>query len=121
MARLDGAVAVVTGGGRGIGRAIARGLAREGAAVVVAARTQDEIDAVAAEVVAAGGRALAVPTDVTDAASVRRVIDAAIARFGSPDILVNNAGIPGPIGLLPDVSESEWDDTLAVNLKGVFL
>jgi len=121
MARLDGAVALVTGGGRGIGRAIARGLANAGARVVVAARTQADIDAVAAEIGASGGSARAVPTDVTDAAAIGRLVAATIEYFGAIDVLVNNAGVPGPTGLVSDLSESAWDDTMAVNLKSVFL
>lgn len=121
MARLAGAVAIVTGGGRGIGGAIALGFAHEGAAVTVAARTDREIRDVAAEIQNAGGRALAVETDVTRAADVDRMVTSTLAAFGTVDILVNSAGVPGPLGLLPDLSEDAWDQTIAVNLKGIFL
>src|SRR5262245_17809861 len=104
---LGGRVAVVTGGGRGIGAASARALAEAGASVVVAARSVDEIDRVAAELELAGHAALSVECDVTDPASIGRLKDAAEERFGGVDILVSNAGVAtsAPLGR---ISLDEW-------------
>ncbi|MFQ5855412.1 MAG: SDR family NAD(P)-dependent oxidoreductase [Anaerolineae bacterium] len=118
---LSGKVAIVTGGGRGIGRAIALAYATEGAAVVVAARTQSEINSTAEEIESGGGRALAIPTDVSQAQDVKWIIAETLAAFGQVDVLVNNAGVAGPMGLITEVSEADWDRTLAINLKGAFL
>ncbi|MBX3705477.1 MAG: glucose 1-dehydrogenase [Pseudomonadales bacterium] len=117
---LKGEVAVVTGAGRGIGEGIAKVLAGAGAAVVCAARRTDEIDRVAAEIVEAGGRAIAVTTDVTDPAALERLARAAIDGFGRLDIWVNNAGgspLQMPLTQLP---RSEWDATLALNLTAIW-
>jgi NAD(P)-dependent dehydrogenase (short-subunit alcohol dehydrogenase family) len=119
--KLQGKVAIVTGGGGGIGRAIALRFAQEGAAVVVAGPTEAKIKAVEREIRDAGGRGLAAPADVADEASVERMVAAALNEFGQIDILVNNAGIAGPTALVPKVSREEWDRTLAVNLTGAFL
>jgi 3-oxoacyl-[acyl-carrier protein] reductase len=119
--KLKGKVAIVTGGGRGIGRAIALALAREGAAVVVASRTKQEIEAVAHEIKSAGGRALSVPTDVTQEEQVQDMVGHTVEAFGRVDILVNNAGVPGPMDLITEIKEEEWDRTLDTNLKGIFL
>jgi 3-oxoacyl-[acyl-carrier protein] reductase len=118
---LSGKVAIVTGGGRGIGRAIALAYAREGAAVVVAARTPDEIEATAQEIKAGDGRALAVRTDVSQAQDVTRLVGQSLEAFGKVDILVNNAGAPGPMGLITEISEADWTQTLSTNVTGAFL
>jgi NAD(P)-dependent dehydrogenase (short-subunit alcohol dehydrogenase family) len=117
---LEGKVAIVTGGGRGIGRAIARGLARAGSSVVVASRTKAEIEAVAEEIRGSGGSALAVVADVTSAEQVDGLVQATIREFGRVDILVNNAGTSYLAPLL-DLKEKIWDSIFDVNCKGAFL
>ena len=114
--RFSGSVAVVTGGGQGIGAAVAHALAAEGAMVVVAARTTERIDGVAAEIKRAGGKAKAVRCDVTDAPSVR---DLAVAA-GAVDILVNNAGVAHSAPL-SRITLDDWNRVLAVNATGTFL
>jgi NAD(P)-dependent dehydrogenase (short-subunit alcohol dehydrogenase family) len=117
---LTGKVAVVTGGGQGIGEGIAKAFARAGAAVVVAARHGDRIARVADEIVAAGGRALAVPTDVTDRAAVTALADAAVQTFGGLDVWVNNAGGSSVRTPLRELSQDDWDACLGVNLTSVW-
>ena len=117
---LDGRVAVVTGSGRNIGRAIALELAAGGAAVVINARTnRPEADAVAAEIAGAGGRALACLADVADAAAVERMAAAARARFGRIDILINNAAIRREKPLA-EMTTEDWREVMAVVLDGAF-
>ena len=118
---LAGKVAVVTGGGRGIGRAIALKFAGKGAAVVLAARTESEIEAVAKEIRDAGGRALAVPADVAEEKHCERLIGASVAQFGRVDILVNNAGEYGPVKPVEEITPPEWDRVIAVHLRGAYL
>ncbi|MGH9747929.1 MAG: SDR family NAD(P)-dependent oxidoreductase [Candidatus Acidiferrales bacterium] len=118
---LKGQVAVVTGGGRGIGRAIARRFANEGAAVVVTARSEDEVKQVAGEIREQGGEAVAVVADVSQEADCERIVRAARERFGAIHILVNNAGIYGPVMPAEKISAREWDEVIAVNLRGPFL
>ncbi|QCS43076.1 SDR family NAD(P)-dependent oxidoreductase [Natrinema versiforme] len=119
---LEGRVAVVTGGGRGIGRAIAVELANAGAAVVPSARSTDEIEAVAADIEDAGGDALAVPADVTDSDDVGAVIDRTVEEFGGVDIVVNNAGFnpDDALGRPEDVETEGLDRVLDVNLNGAY-
>ncbi len=118
MPEITSRVAVVTGASRGIGRAVARELATTGARVLAGARDQ-HADAVAAEITAGGGTAHAVSVDVTDSASVRRMIDTALDRFGRVDILVNNAGIARD-QLLVRMKRDEWDAVVATNLTAAF-
>ncbi|WP_331770346.1 SDR family oxidoreductase (plasmid) [Embleya sp. NBC_00888] len=119
---LDGRVAIVTGASRGIGAATARALHRAGAAVVLAARDTDALNTLAAEIDADGGRALAVPTDVTDPAAVERLVAVAVDRFGRLDAAVNNAAGGGhPPTPLADVDVAAFDSALTVSLRGVFL
>ena len=115
---MDGRVALVTGASRGIGRAIALALARQGATVVAGARG-DHAQPVVEEIRAAGGRANAASVDVTDAASVDAAVDGLLARDGRIDILVNNAGITRD-QLLLRMKRDDWDAVLATNLTGAF-
>jgi NAD(P)-dependent dehydrogenase (short-subunit alcohol dehydrogenase family) len=120
-AMLKDKVAVVTGGGRGIGRVIALALAGAGADVVLAARSREPLEATRAEIEALGREALVVPTDVRREESVQALADQTLAHFGHVDILVNNAGITGPTALLWEVSPAEWEETFAVNVTGPYL
>jgi NAD(P)-dependent dehydrogenase (short-subunit alcohol dehydrogenase family) len=118
--KLAGQVAVVTGAGRGIGRAIAGALSREGAAVVLAARSSSELDGVRREIEQAGGRALAVPTDVRQEASVEALVRRALAEWRQVDVLVNAAGV-ATFAPVTDSKLDDWDQMLAVNLRGAVL
>lgn len=118
--RLEGRVAVVTGAGRGIGRAIARGYAEAGAAVCCLARTASEVEATAAEIAAGGGRALAAAADVRDAEAVARAYEATAQAFGGLDILVLNAGIDPARGRVGECDPEIWRETLEVNLVGAY-
>ena len=118
---LQGQVAIVTGGGRGIGQATAIALARAGASVTVAARTVSEIEETAAIIGREGGRALACPTDVSIPDAVARMVAETERRLGAIDVLVNDAGVPGPLGPLWEADVDEWWETLAINLRGPFL
>ena len=118
--RLQGKVAIVTGSGRGIGKALAIGLSKEGAAVAVADIDFDNAKATAAEISKQGGSALAVWVDVSDSASVKKMAETVVKRFGKIEILVNNAAIVSHYPLL-ELPEEEWDRVLNTNLKGVLL
>ena len=119
--RLAGRVAIVTGAGRGIGRAIALRYSQEGAAVAFAARTRAQIDEAAAEIESAGGRALAVQCDVSSESDVDRLVDATVRQFGKIDILVNNAAVNLPPTDLTEVDLSVWRNVIDVNLTGAFI
>src|SRR5450631_655186 len=120
MSQLANQIAVVTGAGRGIGRAIALKFANEGAEVVVVSRTQENSENVAGEIRALGRKAWAFAVDVADAAAVSAAAEKILAEAGKVDILVNNAGVTRD-GLLMRMSDADWDTVLNTNLKGAFL
>jgi 3-oxoacyl-[acyl-carrier protein] reductase len=120
MSQLTNQIAVVTGAGRGIGRAIALKYAAEGADVVCVSRTQENSDKVANEIRALGRKAWAQAVDVADAAAVSAAVEKILAETGKVDILVNNAGVTRD-GLLMRMSDADWDTVLDTNLKGAFL
>jgi NAD(P)-dependent dehydrogenase (short-subunit alcohol dehydrogenase family)/uncharacterized protein YndB with AHSA1/START domain len=115
---LNGQVAVVTGGGRGIGRAIAQALAAAGASVAVVARSAHELAETVALIALGGGRARAFPADVTDAKGIRKTFAEIQRSLGPVDLLVNNAGAVGPIGPFWDTDDEEWWRAVEVNLRG---
>ncbi len=117
---LTGKVAIVTGGGRGIGRAIALGLAQAGASVVAASRTQKEIEGVAEEIRKTGGKALAVVTDLTVNEQMENLVSTTVKEFGRVDILVNNAA-RSFLRSLMDLREDGWDKVFNTNVKAVWL
>ncbi|EFL22448.1 short-chain dehydrogenase/reductase family oxidoreductase [Streptomyces himastatinicus ATCC 53653] len=118
---LAGKVAFITGAGRGIGAAAARLFAREGARVLLAARTEDQLKAVAEEIRAAGGTADHMVCDLADAASVRAAVDRTVERYGRLDVAFNNGATITPPGPLDQVPEADFDHLYAVNLKGPWL
>lgn len=117
----DGASAVVTGAGQGIGAAIARGLAQEGVHVVINGRHAETLEGVCEEIRAGGGAADCLVGDVTDYRHLQELMTIAAGDRGTFEILVNNAGIAGPTSPLEEIEPEDWCDTLAVNLTGVFL
>lgn len=120
-ARLKGKVALVTGGSSGLGRATALAYGREGAAVVVSARRTQMIEEVAASINEAGGKAIAVTADVSSERDVKALIDMTVKTYGRIDIAFNNAGGGGSNVLAHEISEDEYDQTMDVNVKGVWL
>ena len=120
IVKLDGKVAVVTGASKGIGKAIASAFAAAGAKVVLAARTRETLEQVAADLRESGAEAVAVPTDVTDVDAVQRLIKQTLDAYQHVDILVNNAGI-GYFGPVVDFAPDDWDAVLNSNLKAVYL
>ncbi|MGN6390237.1 MAG: SDR family oxidoreductase [Burkholderiaceae bacterium] len=116
--RIEGKVVVITGASSGLGEATARHLSEQGAVVVLGARRIERIEALAGELTSRGGKAIALGTDVTDRAQVRRLADAAVQAFGRIDVMLNNAGVM-PQSLLENLKVDEWDRMIDVNLKGV--
>ena len=119
MGRLDGKVAIVTGSGRGIGRAVAMAFASEGAKVTIAELDLEPAEEVVNEIKSRGGLAIAVPTDVSNRESVKKTVETTIKEFGQVDILVNNAGILR-LNMLQNMTEDQWDAVLNTHLKGTF-
>ena len=117
---LAGQVAIVTGAGRGIGRAIAESFAAAGASVVLASRTASDLEAVRAEAERRGARALVVPTDVTDDEAIARLVTRTVEAFGQVDVLVTAAGV-ATFGLVAEASPADWDGMLAINLRAVMV
>jgi NAD(P)-dependent dehydrogenase (short-subunit alcohol dehydrogenase family) len=118
--RLDGKTAIVTGGGRGLGRYMAEALSDAGASVVLCSRKMEPLEEVCREIEAGGGRALAVECDVTDPDEVEKVVSAAVENFGSMDVVVNNSGATW--GALPEeMPLDRFDQVMRVNVRGTFL
>jgi NAD(P)-dependent dehydrogenase (short-subunit alcohol dehydrogenase family) len=120
--KLEGRIALITGASRGIGRAIARGYAKEGAAIAVTARTEADLDSLVEVVHKAGGKALAIRADLVDAAAPAQVLQQVLEAFGTIDILVNNAGIGSSSSPRPvvDFDDEFWNKTLALNLTAPY-
>ena len=118
MENISGKVVVITGGSSGMGEATARELSSQGAKVVIGARRADRIEAIAAQINAAGGTALGVAADVTKRDDVQHLVDAAVRTHGRIDVLINNAGVM-PLSPLEQLKLDEWDQMIDVNLRGV--
>ncbi|HWY44061.1 MAG TPA: SDR family NAD(P)-dependent oxidoreductase [Candidatus Sulfotelmatobacter sp.] len=120
MTRLAGKVALITGGGTGIGRGTALAFAREGAKVAVAGRRLEKLQAVVEEIEGSGGKAIAVVCDVSRAADAQNAVRSAVEAFCKLDVLVNNAGVLH-VSTIEEIPESDWDQLIDANLKGPFL
>ncbi|AZO53020.1 MAG: SDR family oxidoreductase [Mesorhizobium sp.] len=121
MLALSNKIAIVTGASSGIGRATAKLFAEEGARLVISARRQTELDALAAEIEDAGGTAVALAGDVTDETYAKALVELAVGSFGGLDIALNNAGSVGPMAPVPDMSAQTWHGTMDTNLTSAFL
>lgn len=120
--RLENKICIITGGGRGIGKAIATAFAKEGANLVLASRTRSELAATKKEITDSSGRIVeAVPTDVSQPREVEKLVSHTLTRLGTVDVLVNCAGIYGPIGLVTDSDSQKWLQAVQINLFGTFL
>jgi NAD(P)-dependent dehydrogenase (short-subunit alcohol dehydrogenase family) len=118
---LEGQVAIVTGGGRGTGRAFAQALAKAGASVAVTARTKRELGETVELIQSSGGRAIAIPADISDPSAVERIAKTTENELGMVDILINNAGVTGPISADWEADPNDWWHTLEINLRGTYL
>lgn len=116
--RLQSKVAIVTGGGKGIGRAIALAFAREGATIMIASRTVSALEETCREIADKGGTAAYVQSDVSDEKQVERLVAETVRQFGQIDILVNNSGVSGPTSRVVDMDLAQWNETLAIDLTG---
>lgn len=121
MGQLHNRVALITGAGRGIGRAIALAYAQEGANLALAARTHHELEQTAQEAHLLGATTGIMPADISDSAQVEDLVRQTVAQFGTIDILVNNAGMTGPVGPLQETDVAAWIQTIQVNLIGTYL
>ncbi|ODT80192.1 MAG: 3-oxoacyl-[acyl-carrier-protein] reductase [Pelagibacterium sp. SCN 64-44] len=121
MAFLNGKVALVTGAGSGIGKATALALGKQGATVVATSRTAEEVEATAAAIEKAGGKAMAATADIADDTAMEKLVADAEARFGRLDIVVANAGINGVWAPIETLTPDEWDQTIRINLRGTYL
>lgn len=121
MIQLDTKVAIVTGASAGIGRAIARMFAAQGAAIILTARHREALEVVAGEIRAGGGKAYVVAGDVSHAETHEQCVDAAVREFGGLDIAINNAGMVGSILPLAEIAPEDWQQTLATNLTAAYL
>jgi NAD(P)-dependent dehydrogenase (short-subunit alcohol dehydrogenase family) len=119
--RLKNRVGIITGGGKGIGRAISIAFASEGASVVLAARTLSAMEETAEKIRAQGGRVKAIQTDITDEGQIERMVTETITTYGRIDILVNNSGIAGPTAPVVDMDLAQWNEVLAIDLTGGML
>jgi len=119
--RLSGKVALITGGSRGIGKAIAAAYAREGARVFICGRNETDIERALAEIRGEGGEIYGLTGDIGKLNDVRRIVGAALERFGSVDVLVNNASLLGPRVPIADYPYSSWREVMRVNIDGIFL
>jgi NAD(P)-dependent dehydrogenase (short-subunit alcohol dehydrogenase family) len=121
--KLGGQIAIVVGGARGIGEAIAHNFAQEGASIVLVdlGKMKPQLDTVAQAITQQGGKAVAVTADCSDAHQVNALVDDTVRRFGNVDLLVNSAGFRGPLVPVTEISDQQWDDVLLYNLKLVFL
>ncbi len=116
--RLNERIAIITGGAKGIGKAISRAFAKEGAIVVIAARDRGAIEQAAEEIRASGGRADTIPTDVRYEEQIKDMVRYALDGYGRIDILVNNSAVAGPTANFVDLDLAEWNDVMATNLTG---
>jgi 3-oxoacyl-[acyl-carrier protein] reductase len=116
---MDGKTALVTGAGRGIGRAIALGLARSGAQLALVARSRDELDQTAGQVQGLGGKALVIPADVGDPGQLTAAAGRARAELGDVDVLINNAAVVAPLGASPGIERAQWAAAIGVNVVAV--
>jgi len=121
MIRLKGKVAIVTGGGNGIGREIARAFAAEGARVAVVGRTLAPLELTVEDIRSRNGEAIAIPADISSEGQVERMVASVLDHYGQIDILINNSGISGPRANVVDMSLESWNEVLAINLTGAML